>query len=170
MKNSTGRMLLEQRYGKGCFMERAGIRKITPEQEKELRRTIKGFKKLDRRITYHHIKEKCKGGEVSVENGANLAAYNHEWLHRQSPEVKDEINRQLQEFKLNIDLAVLEARKNGLQIETKSIIPDFSETIEIPVYDMPKRKGRHGKKKQQDFNRAKVKRETEQMIKEEFER
>ena len=60
MKNSTGRKLLEQRYGKGCFMERAGIRKITPEQEEKYKK-IFGFKKLDRTISYHHIKERSKG-------------------------------------------------------------------------------------------------------------
>lgn len=61
LKNSTGRKLLEERYGKGCFMERAGIRKITPEQEEKYKK-IFGFKKLDRTISYHHIKERSKGG------------------------------------------------------------------------------------------------------------
>ena len=32
MKNRQGRKILEQIYGEGCFMERAGIRKITPEE------------------------------------------------------------------------------------------------------------------------------------------
>ena len=66
MKNKTGKRLLEKRYGKGCFMERAVIRERTPEQEAEYRRTIRGFKKLDRTITYHHIKEKRNGGKVSI--------------------------------------------------------------------------------------------------------
>ena len=98
MKNRTCRKLLEQRYGKGCFMERAGIRKITLEEEQELKK-IKGYKKFNRQITYHHIKQKSLGGEVSISNGANLAAYNHEWLHQQPPEVIDEINQKLQDFK-----------------------------------------------------------------------
>ena len=37
--------MLEARYGKGCFMERAGIRKISKEEEQKMLRTIKGFKK-----------------------------------------------------------------------------------------------------------------------------
>lgn len=41
MKNSTGRRLLEQRYGKGCFMERAGIRIITEEEEQKLKKKNK---------------------------------------------------------------------------------------------------------------------------------
>ena len=92
MKNSTGRKLLEQKYGKGCFMERAGIRKITPTEEKKLKK-IKGYKKLDRTISYHHIKEKSKGGEVSIDNGANLAVYNHQWLHQQPPEIIEDIKK-----------------------------------------------------------------------------
>lgn len=171
MKNSTARKLLEQRYGKGCFMERAGIRKITYKQEQELKKTIKGFKKLDRRITYHHLRQKSQGGDVSIENGANLAAYNHEWLHQQSPEVREKINQELRDFKFHIDTAIIQAKANGLEIDAAEIVPDFSETMEIPVYNIPKSKGRHKKgSKYETFNRAKVKRETEQMIKEEFER
>ena len=103
MKNRQGRKILEQIYGEGCFMERAGIRKITPEEEKLFKKTIKGFKKLDRTITYHHIRERHNGGKVTIENGANLAAYNHAWLHQQSPEVRNSINRQLQEFKRQLE-------------------------------------------------------------------
>ena len=47
MKNSTGRKLLEQRYGKGCFMERAGIRKITPNECLALMGFPKSFKIAD---------------------------------------------------------------------------------------------------------------------------
>ena len=39
MKNKEGRKLLEEKYGEGCFMERAGIRKITPAQEQKMKRT-----------------------------------------------------------------------------------------------------------------------------------
>lgn len=158
MKNSTCRKLLEKRYGKGCFMERAGIRKITPEQEKEMKRTIKGYKKLDRTITYHHIKEKCKGGEVSIENGANLAAYNHAWLHQQDETTKEQINKQLQDFKLSIDVAGLEVNENGVEItDNRHVDFDMSDTISIPLYDAPV----HTKRNK--FNRAKNKRETQKM-------
>lgn len=137
LKNSTGRKLLEQRYGSGCFMERAGIRIITDKEESK-RKKIKGYKKINRTITYHHIKEKHSGGEVSIENGANLAAYNHKWLHKQSPEVIDEINHKLQEFKLSIDMAKLEIDDERLDfnklgnLELKESIDDF---IIIPLYE-----------------------------------
>ena len=165
MKNSTGRKLLEQRYGKGCFMERAGIRKIAPTEEKKLKK-IKGYKKLDRTISYHHIKEKSKGGEVSIDNGANLAVYNHQWLHQQPPEVIEDINNKLQDFKASIDLARLEIGEEGLNIEkVLSINFDIEDTISIPLYDnTPEIEEKRHKK----FNRAEVKRETSKLIEEEL--
>lgn len=165
MKNSTGRKLLEQRYGKGCFMERAGIREITPEEEKKLKK-IKGYKKLDRTISYHHIKEKSKGGEVSIDNGANLAVYNHEWLHQQPPEIIEDINNKLQDFKASIDLARLEIGEEGLNIEkVLSMNFDMEDTISIPLYDnTPEIQEKRHKK----FNRAEVKRETSKLIEEEL--
>ena len=165
MKNSTGRKLLEQRYGKGCFMERAGIRKITPTEEKKLKK-IKGYKKLDRTRSYHHIKEKSKGGEVSIDNGANLAVYNHQWLHQQPPEVIEDINNKLQDFKASIDLARLEIGEEGLNIEkVLSINFDIEDTISIPLYDnTPEIEEKRHKK----FNRAEVKRETSKLIEEEL--
>lgn len=60
MQNREGRVELERLYGEGCFMERAGIRKISPEEEKILKRRIKGFKVLNRGITYHHLQMKSK--------------------------------------------------------------------------------------------------------------
>lgn len=166
MKNKTGRILLEQRYGKGCFMERAGIRKITPEEEKELKRKIRGFKKLRRGITYHHIKQRKDGGEVSIENGANIAEYNHEWLHKQSPEVRDEINRRLQEFKLKIDLANMRTTQSGIKCESAQTIDlDLDDTITIKAYDNTEK---DIEKRKQRFNRAKSKRETKLIIDEEL--
>lgn len=165
MKNSTGRKLLEQRYGEGCFMERAGIRKITPEEEIKLKK-IKGYKKLDRTISYHHIKERSKGGEVSIENGANLAVYNHQWLHQQEPEVIADINRRLQEFKFSIDVSFMSVGQTGVAVNNfQTIYPDYSDCIRIPVYDNNEI---DKKKKKEKFNRARVKRETEKLIDEEL--
>lgn len=165
MKDSTSRKLLEQRYGKGCFMERAGIRKFTPTEEKKLKK-IKGYKKLDRTISYHHIKEKSKGEEVSADNGANLAIYNHQWFHQQPPEIIEDINNKLQDFKVSIDLARLEIGEEGLNIEkVLSINFDMEDTISIPLYDnTPEIEEKRHKK----FNRAEVKRETSKLIEEEL--
>lgn len=56
MSNKKARQALEKLYGKGCMMERAGIRKIV------------GVKKQDRQITYHHLRPKHLGGQATVEN------------------------------------------------------------------------------------------------------
>lgn len=168
MKNSTGRKLLEQKYGTGCFMERAGIRIITEEEESKHKK-IKGYKKLDRKITYHHIKEKYLGGEVSIENGANLADYNHRWLHQQSLEVVNEIDRRLQEFKLSIDMATLEINEKGLNSQKLGSLDlessNEDDFIIIPVYDNTIE---DNKKRNNKFNRAKEKAKIQNMIEEEL--
>lgn len=56
MSNKKARQALEKIYGKGCMMEKAGIRKIT------------GVKKQNRQITYHHLRPKHLGGQATVEN------------------------------------------------------------------------------------------------------
>lgn len=60
MSNKKARQELERIYGKGCMMEKAGIRKI------------KGIKKQDRQITYHHLRPKHLGGQATVENRSKL--------------------------------------------------------------------------------------------------
>lgn len=167
MKNKTGKRLLEKRYGKGCFMERAGIREITPEQEAEYKRSIRGFKKLDRTITYHHIREKRNGGKVSIENGANLAAYNHQWFNAQTPEVQAQINNQLQQFKFKIDMVRMAVGDEGLEFDKINVDIDMSDTIEIPVYDNSILEEKEVKRPK--FNRAKVKRQTQKLIEEDIE-
>ena len=113
-----------------------------------------------------NIKEKSKGGEVSIDNGANLAVYNHQWLHQQPPEVIEDINNKLQDFKASIDLARLEIGEEGLNIEkVLSINFDIEDTISIPLYDnTPEIEEKRHKK----FNRAEVKRETSKLIEEEL--
>ena len=168
MKNSTGRRLLEQSYGKGCFMERAAIRIVTEEEEQKLKKKIKGYKKLNRQITYHHIKEKHLGGEVSLQNGANIAAYNYEWLHRQPPEVIEEINNKLQEFKLSIDIASLKVGDKDIELDKIGSVDlelDTDDVITIPVYNNTQEDEIRRKNK---FNRAKVKEETKHLIEEEL--
>ena len=114
----------------------------------------------------HHIFEKQYGGKVSIENGANLAAYNHEWLHEQTPEVKEAINRQLQEFKRQLDVTQIKVTDKGLDIQKSSRLEfDMSDCIEIPLYENIKESS-----PKHSFNRAKTKRETMKMIEEELDR
>nr|DAS67811.1 MAG TPA: hypothetical protein [Caudoviricetes sp.] len=116
MSNKKARQALERIYGKGCMMEKAGIRKI------------KGIKKQDRQITYHHLRPKRLGGQATVENGANLAKYNHEWLESLSVQQRERINNQLRAYKAS----VAEFNANGI-VQAKEISIDMSECIEIPI-------------------------------------
>lgn len=95
-KNSGPRKKLERVFGKICFIEELGIRNI-PQEE---RRKIKGYTKYDDKITFHHIKEKSKGGKATFENGALFKGYNHRWFHTLPEEDKDKINNSIIEFKV----------------------------------------------------------------------
>lgn len=158
--NKRAREALERIYGKGCFMERAGIRKITPEEEILMKKTLKGFKKLDRTITYHHIRPRSKGGKATVENGANLARYNHDWLESLPPDQKAEVNNKLRQFKMNF--GIMQTSENGIDIiegRQVGLSFDFDDCISIPVYD-------NDEKTREKYNRAKQKRQTQKEIEE----
>lgn len=155
--NKSIREIMERKYGRQCMIEAAGIRYI-PKSE---RRKIKGYSKNQERLTYHHIKEKAKGGKATEDNGAILKEYNHEWLHRLPQPEKDKVNQALQEYKLNVATISLSPK---LQVESKEIRLnlDLSDCITIPVYDD---KDQDRKKR---FNRAKEKAELRKMIEDEM--
>ena len=100
MNNKTARKMLEMLYGKGCFFEKMGIR-------------ISKAKTLDHTITYHHIIPEGLGGKTTVQNGALLARYNHDWLHSQPYYIQDELNEQLKDFKASCNFARLIVREDG---------------------------------------------------------
>lgn len=54
--NKRIKEIMMKRYGKICMMEEAGIRYIPVEE----RRDLKGYRKTDETITYHHIIPRCK--------------------------------------------------------------------------------------------------------------
>ena len=134
--NKGIRKLMEKLYGSKCMVEEAGIRYIPVEERKK----IKGYKKFQEKITYHHIKERNKGGKKTVENGALIKEYNHVWLHSLPEEEKEKVNQQLQQYKLNIAIT------NGLgqTLDNKSIELEFNidekDCITIPVYDNDRHK------------------------------
>lgn len=161
--NKKARMALEKIYGKGCFVERAGIRKITEEEEEIMKRNIRGFKKLDRTITYHHLRPRSKGGQATVENGANIARYNHDWLEQLPPNKKEEVNNLLRQFK--ISFGMMSITEDGVEMtqcgmfEVPEHIKDEDFLI-IPVYDNEPKK---------HYNRAKTNQQYRQYIEEELE-
>ena len=60
-KNKGIKNLMIHKFGKKCMMEEAGIREIPQEERKK----IKGYKKIDEKLTYHHIIPKSKGGKAT---------------------------------------------------------------------------------------------------------
>ena len=83
-------------YGEECFIDKL---KLRPLEDKPKYYTSKRQMKKMKKLTYHHIKEKSKGGQTNVENGALLSVENHEWFNSQPEEVQKELNEQFQKYK-----------------------------------------------------------------------
>ena len=158
-KNSKARKKLEKIYGKGCFMERAGIRKIT------------GFKKDAYTMTYHHMRHVSEGGKATVENGANLTLENHEFLHSLPREEEEKINNEIRRWKANFILMNNGEVKNSASLEFPDLTNDknciiikLEETTKAQYEELQRQK----QQRKQQFNRSKIKRETQQMIDDEL--
>ena len=61
--NKRAKERLIQLYGAECFIDKLHLRK-----DKDRKYTGKGQMKRMKELTYHHIKEKSKGGKATVEN------------------------------------------------------------------------------------------------------
>ncbi len=158
--NKGAKEQLIRKYGAKCMMESAGIRKVPI----ELRKRLKGYKKTQEMLTYHHIKPVREGGKATEENGTVLKEYNHAWLEGQTQAVRDEVNERLQQFKLNfsfthIDDGGLESDKSG-SVDLSFDIGD--DCIVIQAYDTVEPPKDTQKKK--NHSRAKTKRETQKLI------
>ena len=158
-KNSKARRALERIYGKGCFMERAGIREV------------KGIKKNAHMMTYHHLRHESEGGKATVANGANLKAENHEFLHSLPRAEEEQINNAIRRWKMNFL-----TMQNGKVVDSGSVtFPDLTkeeDCIIIPLEDTTledlEELREQKRKREQKFNRAKVKRETQRYVDEEL--
>lgn len=162
-KNKKVRKRLVRKYGSICMMEEADIRKIPLAERKK----IKGYKSTQEMITYHHIIPVREKGKTTEENGALLKDYNHSWLESQDQYIRDDINERLQQFKLNFSSILV-----GESLETEcsgSIDLDFNfdDYITIPVYETKQKP--KGKDKVKKATRAKIKQETQDMVREYYE-
>lgn len=61
--NKKAKERLIELYGPECFIEKLHLRK-----DKDRKYTGKGQMKRMKQLTYHHIREKSKGGKATVEN------------------------------------------------------------------------------------------------------
>lgn len=125
--NKSAKEELIRLYGKECFIEKLHLREDT-----ERKYTGKAQYHRMKQLTYHHIREKSKGGKATVENGALLSAENHEWFNRQSKEKQRELDNAFQEYKHRVDIhcATLVLKDKGIEIDP---VQETEETIELPL-------------------------------------
>ena len=132
-----GKSELARIYGKQCMFEQAHIAErieamggIRTYKKFLTQMKFKG-KKISKRLTYHHLRHRSEGGDVSVENGALIEETPHQYLHSLSRDEEEIINNMLREYKINF--AIMQG--NGEILDSGSLVPDFSDCITIPVYD-----------------------------------
>ena len=158
--NKKAKEELIRLYGAECFIEKLHLR---PEESKvytgsQLKYMRKHQHQL-KQLTYHHIQERSQGGRATKENGAILSEGNHRWFNQQSKENQAKMNQAFQEYKRRMDEAreckieLVDTLDIGIEIKMAEI--SFSDEIE-PT--------------KEKYNRAKVKREMQRRLDEEFER
>lgn len=89
------------------------------------------------------MKKNLKVVKLLLKIGAILSLENHEWYNKQSEKNKRMMNDIFQAYKLG--LITVDSEGN---VESKEFIPDFTDTIEIPVHTMEKEKFNRAREKQ----------------------
>lgn len=148
--NKQARKHLERLYGKGCFIEKMGIRFVDKHDE------------AGRRITFHHLTERSKGGRSTVENGANLAWANHQWLHQLPPIQREELNNRIRQWKYEYLILLEQCERedrNKVEKQLKLKHQDFGTLISQD--DNFESKPRQ---KMEVYNRAKEKQKLRKML------
>lgn len=154
--NKAVKERLIARYGAECFIERLKLRDTSG-----LKYTGKNQYKRMKMLTYHHIKEKSKGGKATIENGALLSAENHQWFHQQDRADRERMNNAFQELKRRIDHA--EPCEVQLAPESDIITPFDLDIITTNIDATGHIKTQ--KKAKKKYNRPKQKRKTQRLIK-----
>ena len=125
--NKGAKEALIKLFGPECFIDRLHLREDTE-------RVYKGkaqYKRM-KQLTYHHIKEKSKGGKATVENGALLSAENHIWFNQQPKEKQREMNKAFQDFKASFGINCASFVVNEKGLEAKRLKPSKEIEIELP--------------------------------------
>ena len=161
--NKEAKEELIRLYGAQCFIDRLHLR---PESTKvytgKQLQYMKKHEKQLKRLTYHHILERCKGGKATRENGALLSEENHRWFNQQSKENQAKMNQAFQDLKAKID----NARECKIQLVDSIDVDAPLKMSEIVFSSKGEIKERGAKI---EFNRAKEKRKFNERIKEEME-
>lgn len=139
MGNRSAKDLLIKMYGPECFIDKLHLR---PDEHRYYT-SLRQMQKM-KKLTYHHIVEKSKGGEATVENGALLSQENHVWFNKQSPASQARMNKLFQDYKA-CKVVFVET------VEVSFKLRVFGFTLSKRVY-----------------NRAKVKQQTHKLIEQAF--
>lgn len=102
MSNKRAKEKLIALYGAECFIEKLHLRTDTETRKYKSKGQLRRMKQL----TYHHIKEKQKGGKSTVENGALLSAENHAWFNKQTKEAQRKMNEMFKQYKNSVKCKV----------------------------------------------------------------
>ena len=142
--NKSVKDAMIKKYGKKCFIEELGLR-TKEEIERDLAKYEKSKRKELCMLTFHHIRERCRGGDASESNGAILRNINHIWFNGLSRERQREINNLFQEYKLNFQQEIKNKLLLGVaelyngKVEQTQVIeavePEPEEQIIIPAFD-----------------------------------
>lgn len=111
-------------FGPECFIEKLKLRK----DDKPRKYKGKSQMKIMRSLTYHHIKERCKGGKATPGNGALLSNENHAWFNQQSKSEQARMNNEFQKYKLRC--LGITAVEEGIDIE--KLINDTITDRDLP--------------------------------------
>ena len=151
--NKSVKNALIKRYGAECFIEKLHLRDTSKIQYRGVAQRHR-MKKL----TYHHIRKRSKGGKATVENGALLSAENHAWFHKQPKESQELMNKMFQQYKREADGKIFD--RVTVEIVDFTSIP-ISTTVKAIFIDAKELKRRSILKE-----RMRIKRELQRLKKE----
>ena len=149
--NRNIKLKMIAKYGEDCWIDKLHLR---PAEDTPRKYSSKGQLKRAKQLTFHHIKERSKGGRATEENGAILSAENHEWFNKQPKEVQDRLNQIFQDYKKNFAEGSTDRSDSRVTPSTNIEEIDYDEFISLA-------KSR--------YNRAKEKREFQKRVREELE-
>ena len=151
---SSNRQIKEElikRYGAKCFIERLHLRDTSGLIYKG-----KGQYEKMKALTYHHIQERSKGGQTTIENGALLSNENHIWFNEQTKGEQQVMNRMFQQLKRDIDecrVSIVDDLETSFEVKGAEI--KFNERGEV-VKEEPIQVGDYIRTRQQGIRKIAV--------------
>ena len=133
-----------KKYGKKCFIEELGLR-TKEEIEQDLLKYKKSKRKELQMLTFHHIRERCKGGQATEENGAILRNINHIWFNSLSRDEQARINKLFIEYKnrfkseqeINILITEVIPEEREIKIKEVEIVTTPELELELELESKP---------------------------------